>query len=214
MAQPKQKTEENAREALRLLDEIVSREKTSRSAVFRRLGMIGRASTEIIEGTGCTPQMLERVRTEHARVTRQTPAPAVKAGLTVAPREDEQDDGEEEEESEEPEGDSEDDGDDGEDGDELIAAIDDEDEGDDRPRRTPARDLDESAPRRSQSRGVVESIVKTPARFGPTVPGKGAPLLAPERSELHRAADVIAALGGIDNAERVVDLVRALKGAA
>ncbi len=216
-------TAANAERAARLIGEICDREKSSRSAVFRRLGITGLTPQKIMAGEGCTEPMLERIATEpmleriateHARVTRQAPAPAVKAGLTVAPREDEQDDGEDEEESEEPESDSEDDDGDAieDDGDELAY---DENEGDDRRRRVPARDLDnEPAPRRAPTRGVVESIVKTPARFGPTVPGKGAPLFTPERSELHRAADVIAALGGIDNAERVVDIVRALKGAA
>lgn len=205
-------TAENAEEAARMIDEIVSREKTSRSAVFRRLGITGLAPAKIMSGESCTDMMLERVRTEHARVCSAAPSKAAKSGMLVAPRE------EPAPAAEEPEGDSEDDADGDAVEDDYYASDEDQDqdenEGDDRPRRVPARDLDEvPAPRRA-SRGVVESIVKTPARFGPTVPGKGAPMLAPERSELHRAADVIAALGGIDNAERVVDLVRALKGAA
>jgi hypothetical protein len=35
-----------------------------------------------------------------------------------------------------------------------------------------------------------------------------------QRTELHRAADVIAALGGIDNAERVVAVLRSVKEVA
>jgi len=209
-----QRTPENAREAARLVDAIVAHEKSSRTNVFRRLGITGRAPQGIMTCDGCTTQMLERIRTEHARVCGGAVASkAAKSGMLVAPREvlapvaDEPEDDEDEPEDDAEDADDEEQDDAG-DGDALTAAIDDEDEGDARPRPAPR-------PARDVVTQVTASAARPPRpRFGPTVPGKGAPLLAPERSELHRAADVIAALGGIDNAERVVSIVLALKGAA
>lgn len=210
-----QRTPENAKEAMRMINEIVSVDRTSKTAIFKRLGITGESTVMIARELGCTDTMLERIRTEHARVCGAGVASkAAKSGMLVAPREvpapvaDEPEDDEDEPEPEDEDAEDEEQDDDAGDGDALTAAIDDEDEGDVRPRPAPR-------PARDVVTQVTASAARPPRpRFGPTVPGKGAPLLALERSELHRAADVIAALGGIDNAERVVSIVLALKGAA
>lgn len=204
------KTPENAREALRPIGEIIDREKCSRTALFKRLGITGYASVDLANGSGCTPAMLERVRTEHTRVYGAKAAPGVKAaakaGIVVRPR-DEEPEAEEEEEHEEEELEEEDDAEE-DDGEEELEETDDGD---------PAETDDEE-----------------PVRFGPTVPGKGAPMVsafveAPAGmgktaavratstldasitaaqlpgilNELVRSVAVIELLGGIERAERI-----------
>ncbi len=188
-----------AREAARMVDEIVAREKCSRTAVFRRLGITDLRPQKIMSGEGCTAPMLERIRTEHERVCGAPAKAAGGAGKREEPAADE---------SEESKGDE-------DESDDASELEDDEFEED-----TDEDEDEEPAPKAKRA----------PARFGPTVPGKGAPLLeeparawdatraiigaAMQRTELHRAADVIAALGGIDNAERVVAVLRSVKEVA
>lgn len=167
MAMKSSKTKENAVRVAALIDEIVQREKCTKTAVFRRLGIAGDTMLDIVRLIGCTPTMLARVETEHARVFGKSAATkvpaAAKADEDESAEEDELEEDEDEANEEDDEDEDEDEGESDENEDESDELVDDENEGDDRPRRVPARDLDE---------------VPVPRpRFGPTEPGKGAPLV-------------------------------------
>jgi len=215
MATIKTKTRAFADEALRLVDEIVSREKCSRTSVLKRLGFTGGSGQDLLFGAGCTEAMLERVQQEHIRVcalggkpprTMATAAAAEKAGLTVAPRDDSGEEEPEEDDAAEPD-------DSGEEPEEEDAEEGDgyeDNEGDDR-RRSPRP----VAPRAQRTVTPVSRDETDRALFGKParepIRIRQQAETAP-RTELHRAADVIAALGGIESAEALVPFVRAIKG--
>lgn len=179
------KTPENAHEAMRLIDEIIAKEKSHKTAVFRRLGISGIAFTQLANRTGCTNMMLERVRTEHARVCGAAVASkAAKSGLIVAPREEPAPAAEEPEEEIEEEGEDESD------------ERDDEDESDE----------SEPAPSPKPARAAPVRAKAATAKPAP----KPSPALSLSQEQmldvlvqLTRCAAAVERLGGIERAERI-----------
>lgn len=218
------KTPENAHEAMRLIDEIIAKEKSHKTAVFRRLRISGIAFTQLANRTGCTSFMLDRIRTEHARVCGGASSKAAKSGLLVAPREEPAPVAEEsDEDDEQPDGEEDDGPEDAEDLEDDADEIEDDD----------SDDEDDEPALRVAPRATMR------LRFGPTVPDKGAPIIGEEvaaveataatgKTETARAAAarlgsdnitaaqlpgllsalarviaVVDALGGLDRAERI-----------
>lgn len=177
------KTAEYAEEALKLVDEINAREKSSRTAVFRRLGITGSATTEIARGVGCTDGMLGRIRTEWARVFGK---PLPRPVTTYEEGDEDGADAEQESEGE---------GDDGDQPEAERAPF-----GTRQKRAARASKQSTATPKRKYTRRT-QKPEHNPVR---KVARKQAP--APTSSiasELARVAAVIDALGGIDRAERL-----------